>query len=223
MDNVVNQAASQAGMYIDQNMAMILKTTGYVIFALLVGFIVFGFYWFSLHKYKATIFPLYGAGKDDVFSVTKPYKNKFRWDKQRTTWIPLWPLFTRKAVEPFDSEFIYPVNTVYAVDLNGTISPMRININQTETEIRAQLNPAPYYIRNWESLQYRKNNVEFAEHTFWEDNKYMIFTIIICIAMMAFVALMVWIVLKRLDVSIETARDVGEQISKWDLSKIIPH
>jgi hypothetical protein len=55
--------------------------------------------------------------------------------------------------------------------------PGRISINQTDNELRAEINPVPYYVRNWQSLSIKKNAIEYAESGFWEENKYLFMTI----------------------------------------------
>jgi hypothetical protein len=120
-----------------------------------------------------------------VFSVGKEKNNRFKWIKNKTAWKKLWPLFNKNEIEPFDSEYMYPGNKVYAFDFNGVWIPGRINIGKTEEKFRAEINPVPHYVRNWQSLQYKKHAQEFAKHNFWEDNKQFIMavvTVAICCA-----------------------------------------
>jgi len=83
----------------------------------------------------------------------------------------MYPLFNKKDIEPFDQEFVYPGKQIYVFDLNGAWIPGRININKTEGKLRAEINPVPYYVRNWQSLEHKKNAQEFSEHDFWAENK----------------------------------------------------
>jgi len=133
-------------------------------------------------RIKATIFPLYGSGTDGVLSVGSPKKNSIKWVNKKTAWRSLWPLFNKVDREPFDSEMIYPGNRVYVFSLNDEWSPGRINIKQSEDEIRAEINPVPFVVRNWQSLTHKKNAMEFAQHTWWEDNK-MLVMVIVCTAL----------------------------------------
>jgi len=148
----------------------------------LVGVVLLGamftVYYMMQFTIKAEIFQLFGSGKDGVFSFAKPKKNRFKWIKKRSAWRPLFPLFNKKEVEPFDSEYIYPGKKVYAFELNDNIIPGRVNINKTEEELRCEINPVPYYVRNWQSLQHKKNAIEYAEHNFWQDNKMLIMGVI---------------------------------------------
>ena len=137
------------------------------------------FIWHMLSfRIKATIFPLYGSGKDGVFSVGLPKGNKIKWVNKKTAWRSLWPLFNKVDREPFDSEMIYPGNRIYVFSLNDEWSPGRININQSEEELRGEINPVPFVVRNWQSLTHKKNAMEFAQHSFWEENKMFIMTIV---------------------------------------------
>jgi len=138
-------------------------------------------YHISSFRIKATVFPMFGSGTDGVLSVGKPKGNQVKWVNKRTAWRSLWPLFNKIDREPFDDEYIYPGNRVYVFDMNGQWSPGRININVSEAKIRAEVNPVPHYIRNWQSLQHKKIMMEFAQPNFWEQNKMVITTMVCCV------------------------------------------
>lgn len=155
----------------------IIYWTGYGLLAILI---LVGFWFaaqFTQYKIKALIFPLYGSGKDGIFSIGKPKKNRIRWINSRTAWKSWYPLMNRKEREPFDTEFIYPGSLVYIFELNDEWLPGRINIKETENEIRGEINPVPYYVRNWQSLTHKKIAQQFAKKGFWEENKTIIMTI----------------------------------------------
>lgn len=126
---------------------------------------------------KATVVPMYGSGTDGVFSVGKPKKNRVRWVNHRTAWKSLFPLFNKIEREPFSTEFVYPGNQIFVFELENEWSPGRININQTEKEVRAEINPVPFCVRNWQSLTYRKHELEFAKLDFWSENKQLFITL----------------------------------------------
>jgi len=140
--------------------------------------ILYFIYYISSFRIKATIFPLYGSGKDGIFSVGLPKGNKVKWVNKKTAWRSLFPLFNRIDREPFDNEYIYPGRRIYVFSLNDEWSPGRININLTENQIRAEINPVPHYIRNWQALTHKKIQQEFSQQTFWEQNKMFIMTVI---------------------------------------------
>ena len=137
--------------------------------------IIIGIYYFTAFPINVTVFPLFGSGKDGIFSVGTKKKNKVKWINNRTAWRSMFPLFNHIDREPFDAEFIYPSKgkkkEVYAFDLNDYWSPGRININQTEDELRSEINSVPHHVRNWQSLQHKKNAEEFAKTGFWDQNK----------------------------------------------------
>lgn len=148
-----------------------------VLSVLLLG--VFGLaYYFLTFNIKVMVFPIYGSSKDGIFSVQKPKKNRVKWINKKTAWRKMWPIFNRQDVEPFDQEFIYPGNRVYAFELNNEWIPGRVNINESEKKLRAEINPVPYFVRNWQGLQYKQNALEYANPGWWDENKHLILGVI---------------------------------------------
>jgi len=181
-----------------------------------LGFSVAGWvvYHFMSFPYKMTIWSLYGSGKDGVFSFSKPKKNRVKWNKHKNAWIKLYPLFNKKEVEPFDSEYIYPVKQIYAFELNEELMPCRINVNQSEKEIRCEINPVPHAVRNWQSLQHKKNADEYADEGWWDQNKAYVYMLLAIIFSLALCGVTVWLTyqfasLGRDDVSALTAAIKG--------------
>ena len=175
---------------IDVNYASIISQTIYWIAYGLIGLLLIlgmvAAYFYLTHGIKATVFPLYGSGKDGTFSFGKPKTNKVKWTKKKTAWKSLFPLFNNKNREPFDQEYIYPGNRIYVFEINGEWIPGRININASEEKIRAEINPVPYYVRNWMAAEDKIDDSEFAREDFWTNNKMLIMTIIavgICCAL----------------------------------------
>jgi len=159
-----------------------------LIAALIVGIFIAGYYYINFNI-SATIFPIYGSGKDGVFTVGSPKKNKIKALKEGNMWQSLYPLFNKRRREPFDGEYIYHKGnkkTVYVFDFNGEWIPGRININYSEEQIRAQINPVPYWVRNWADAEKRINEIEFAHNDWWAENKsfvYMLISVAICCAL----------------------------------------
>lgn len=201
---------------------------------LMIGVIV-AFYFYLMYNIKVDVFPLYGSGRDGVFSIARRRGNRCAWNKARTAWKPLFPLFNRKEIEPFDQEYIYPGNRVYAFDLNGVWVPGRCNVSvnaedlsaekrekiekdlksyidskypdrkwcvgqvtipQSENQLRAEISPVPYYVRNWQSLQHKKNAVEYAEHNWWTDNKTLFIALMTGVACLVAVCVTVYFTYK---------------------------
>lgn len=184
----------------------ILFASGAILAVMVAG------YYYLTFRYSMTIFPLYGSGKDGVFSFGRPRGNRFKWNKRKTAWKQMLPLMNKKEIEPFDQEYIYPGNKLYAFEINNQLIPGRVNIElkpkdpnvslrekeaiedeinkllkirygetsfipcaveipQSEDEIRAKINPVPHHVREWQSLQHKKNALEFAETDWWSENK----------------------------------------------------
>lgn len=135
------------------------------------------YYLFSFNI-KAEVYKLYGSGRDGIYSFSKPQKNRVKWVKRKTAWRAMKPFFNKKDIEPFDQEYIYPGNTIKAFEFNGEWVPGRINIREDEETLKAEINPIPYYVRNWQSLKHKEHAQEFAEHNWWADNKYFIMVLV---------------------------------------------
>jgi len=160
-----------------QALGSVMYYVGIIFIAIIIIAALAAFMYAMKFKIKATVIPMYGSGKDGTFSFGKPKRNRVRWVNHRTAWQSLFPLFNKKEREPFDTEFVYPGNMVYIYELNDEWVPGRINIEQTEDAIRAEINPVPYYVRNWQSLTYRKHELEFAKLDFWTENKQLLVTL----------------------------------------------
>lgn len=178
----INAAIAQAVG--TQQFGSMIYWLGYALAGLLMILIFAVAYYLITFNYKVTVYPLYGSSKDGIFSVQQPKSNKVKWIKKHTAWRKMWPLFNNKDIEPFDAEYIYPGKRIIAFELNNEWIPGRININKDETHIRAEVNPVPYFTRNWQCLQYKQNAVDYANPGWWDENKNFILgiiTVAICI------------------------------------------
>jgi len=172
-------------------------------------------YHMSSFKIKATVFPMYGSGTDGVLSIGKPKGNSIKWVNKHTAWRSLWPLFNKIDREPFDSEYIYPGNRCYVFSLNDEWSPGRININCSEGKIRAEVNPVPHYIRNWQSLTHKKIQLEFAQESFWEKNKMIITTMVCCIFILVACLATVYFAYKFSTGSVQSSTALADAIKNF--------
>jgi len=168
----------------------------YGMLGLILVLAFFGIYHYLSFNIKADVFPMFGSGKDGVFSIGKMKRNRLKWTKNKTAWKKLWPLFGKGTVEPFDSEYIYPGKKVIVFELNNQWFPGRVNITQSESEIRGEINPVPYWVRNWESLEFKQNASDFAKHDFWTDNKTFIWMVLAAGICCAMVLITVWLTYK---------------------------
>jgi len=194
----------------------IMYWVGYVLLIIVILGLFVAIYFFLQFNIKAEVYTLYGSGKDGVYSFSKPVRNRVRWINKKTAWRAIFPLFNKKDIEPFDQEYIYPGKNIKAFDFNGEWIPGRINIKQNEDTLKAEINPIPYYVRNWQSLQHKKNAIEFAQHSFWDDNKTLIISLIAGVAILAAALVFVYITYKlagagRQDISALTSaiKDFG--------------
>jgi hypothetical protein len=158
-------------------LAKILYWIGYFLLAaiLCVAFLAAAMY--MQYTIKAQVFPLRGSAKKGAFAVGRAKANRFKPNKAGTAWRPLFPLFNNKEVEPFSPEYIYPQKKVYAFKLGDQYIPASLDVNTSGGEMQALITPVPHHIRNWQSLQHKKNAQEYAKHNFWEDNKNIIMTL----------------------------------------------
>lgn len=173
------------GGYVSQ----LLFWLGWGLVGILLVMAMFAVYYYFSFPFKINYWPLYGSGRDGVFSVDKQKSNRARKSKDESEWILMYPLFQTKAIEPFDSEYIYPGKACYAFDLNGILIPGRINIRETEDKLRAEVNPVTSSVKNWQMLRHKKHAIEFSERSWWDDNKAIIYGLIIgCACLIACVA-----------------------------------
>lgn len=159
------------------SLGTIMYYAGIFFLAIIIIAIFAAFIYITKFKIKATVIPLYGSGKDGIFSIGKPKKNRVKWVNHRTAWQSMLPLFNKKEREPFDTKHVYAGNQIWVFELNDEWVPGSINIPQTEESIKAEINPVPYYVRNWQSLTYRKHELEFAKLDFWSENKQLLITL----------------------------------------------
>jgi len=148
-----------------------------VMIIILTVFVAIGYY--LTFNIKCTYWPLVGSGNTTELSVGKRKTNRFKWNKSKTAWRAMFPLFNRKEVEPFDPKYVYHGKQTYAFMLGNVWIPGCINISPGENkDIQAEINPVPHYIRNWESVEFKKNAMEYAVKDWWSTNKAWVFALI---------------------------------------------
>ena len=174
----------------------IMYWVGYIFAGIvLIGAMGAVFYYMSF-PIKANIFQIYGSGKDGVFAFSKRTTNRVRWNNKKTGWQPMFPLFNKKQIQPFDSEYMYPGKQIYVFELNGEWMPGRINVTQGEDQLRCEINPVPYTVREWQSIEYKRNAIEYAEHNFWNDNRSLVVFLLCAVIIIAGAVATVWLTYK---------------------------
>ena len=184
---MVDVSEAVGTMVASQNFGSIIYWLGYGLLTVVLLGVFFMIYYLTSFNIKAQIWPIYGSAKDGIFSVQQPKFNRVKWIKKETAWRPMKPYFNRKEIEPFDAEYIYPGKRVYAFELNNEWIPGRVNINTTEDKMRAEINPVPYFVRNWQGIQYKQNAMEYANPGWWDENKNLVLgviTVAICMTAM---------------------------------------
>jgi hypothetical protein len=166
------------------------RWTLYIIGGLMVAGIAYiGLYLVSF-PIKCKYWPVYGSGKDGVLTPGKMKNNRFKKNKDGTAWIALYPIFKGKEIEPFDSEYIYPGNQVYAFYFNDVYHPGRIDVAD-EDKMRGTMRAVPHSARAWQSLQHKKNAIEYASGVF-DRNKMFIMTILTVLILCVLVGFTLW-------------------------------
>lgn len=157
----------------------------YVKIALIAG-IIFGGIILLVHvlsfRIKAIEIRLAGDGRRG-YSISKIKSNRFRWNKQKSSWRCLLPLFNKQQINPFDSNLMYTGNKVLAFKIGNEFIPGEIVLEKIDDKFIGSMKPIPYHLRNWQSVQEKINSVEFSKHNFWEDNKtllYGLITVVVC-------------------------------------------
>ena len=169
----------------------------WIFYGIILLAIMFVLYAFVLHSIRVTIFPLYGGMEDLTYSVGKKTWNRFRWNKTKTAWIALFPLFNRTEIQPFKPNYMYAGKNIFAFKLGETLVPASLEITTNEkSELTGKINPVPYYIRNWQSLTHKKNAQEFAERDWWSDNKTLISCLVAGLGILAAAIIVVYLTYK---------------------------
>ena len=174
-------------------MASIVYWIGYALIGVAVLAIFYLIYYMFSFKFKVMEIPVIGSGNDRSYSVGKFRSNKFKWNKKKTAWKALKPWFNKKEIEPFDSKYIYHGNTVYSFKMGEEHIPGCASITEDEdNNLITQINPVPYYIRNWQSLKHKEHAIEFAKHDWWSQNKGLMYVLIISGACLLMVGVTVY-------------------------------
>lgn len=152
----------------------ILKTIFYILFLVIIGVGGFFITYFSAFNVKVKEIILSGSGKDG-YIVSKFKNNRFKWNRAKSEWIPLYPLFNKNKVQPFDQKHVYSGNIVVAFKLGNEYIPGVIDTQTTSGQLT--ITPMPYHIKEWQMVQMRKNNEEFQKRDFWSQNKQAILSV----------------------------------------------
>jgi len=154
---------------------------GYGIGALMIIAVLAAFMYFMGFKYKMLYFPVRGNVNNNL-TVDRAKRNKFKWNKSKTAWKPLYPLFNKQQVEPFKNEYIYAGNQLYAFKVGENYLPAELAVNEVN---KFNIMPVSYSVKNWLAGQMKQNEIEFRKKSMWDENKTVflcLITVLVCMA-----------------------------------------
>lgn len=165
-------------------------------------------YYFITYNISGTIVPLYRSGEEGNYSFGKPKKQRFCWNKGRTHWKPLFPLFNKNEVKPFDA--VYPGNKVFGFEYNKTVYEAQLSLGTLDenNKVGGFIKPVPYAVREWQAFMYRKHEQEFAKSDWWSENKTLFIALACSLALL--VAALVFIYL-----TYKMAMPSRDMIGEW--------
>jgi len=190
---------------------------GWILYGLIILVIVCvlgaGAYYLSFN-YSVIEFPLYGSGKGTSLSVGKPRTNRIKWVNKKQAWRKMFPLFNKNDIEPFNDEYIYQGKKIIAFELGDKYIPGVIEIQTDGKTINNKIKPVPHYIRNWQSLEHKKNEIEFAKNDFWSENKYVFMVLVACAIAAAIVGVAIYFVTKMVQPNVDAMKGMTSAIEK---------
>lgn len=138
---------------------------------LFVAFAMFFIYHVTSYKIKATVLTLTGSGvTESKYTIGTIKTNRFRWNRNKTAWIALYPLFNKKEIEPFESKFIYHKNHVFAFSLpDGSFIPGNASLDSKEGQsLEMSINPIPKYLRRGEEVEMLNDEMQYNVKSGWD-------------------------------------------------------
>lgn len=132
-----------------------------------------------------------GDSNSEGLTIDKLKTNRAKWNKEKSAWILMKPFLSGKTIHPFDARDIYAGNTVYAFKMHEDYIPARILYNNNLKTI--SISPIPFYIKNWQQIELKQNEIEFAKSGWWEQNKFYLMTIICVGSCLALAAITIYL------------------------------
>lgn len=200
-------------------MGVIAKTMywlGYGLLCLIVMGALVAVYFYLQYNIRADVYPLCGGSREGVWSWAKRKTNRLKEVKGGNEWRPLWPLFNKLKIKPFNPENIYPGKRIIVFQYGKEWVPGEIGINKEGKDINAVIRPKPYHVQDWQSLKHREHAQEFAEHSFWEDNKYFFMVIITAGLCLVMVGLTVYFTYNYATGGLNAATGLAESLKNFN-------
>jgi len=176
-------------------MGQVVGWIGWFLMAVIVVLVIFGGFYFLSFPKKIRYYPLCASGKDGYYSFSKPKTNLARTGKDKR-WELLFPLFKGKKCDPFGDQYKLPGDNYHAIESNGTLIPMRVNVNKTADQLTAEINPVPDFVRSWQSMKHKENQLEFSKQDWWDMNKAYVYALLTAALCLAMCGLTVWLTYK---------------------------
>lgn len=171
-----------------------------------MGVLVLCFMYVARFRIKATVFEVVGSGNGDQLAVGKKKYQRFRWNRKKTAWVPLFPLFGKQDIEPFSTENVYANNNIIALRMpDQTYIPVKIQLSDKVgkknekgeplalKEMISEMNPVPHYLRKWNEIEIQQDEIEFQSQNFWEQNKAIIVTIVVAFLCLLLVGITIYL------------------------------
>lgn len=203
----IDEITNVLSQYVPSAAAIILWSS-YILLG--TAFIVAGFfiYYLSSFNYKIKYWEVIGETNQEGLTIDKLKSNRAKWNKDKTAWILMKPVFAGKTIHPFDVRDIYVGKTVYAFKFHDEYLPARIMLNEKVGTI----NPVPFYIKNWQHIELKQNEIEFQKSGWWEQNKFYLLTIITVACCLGLAAVTVYLTFRFATPAKEEIRSLTEAI-----------
>jgi len=173
--------------------AQIIYWTGWTLLAFILSALIFGIAYYFTFPLKVTVWKVYGDPNKNQVAFGKPKSNRCRWNKSKTAWVKLWPLLKQQQVKPFPPEVMYQGNNCVAYEYGNQWYPVKHDFSESKGIF---MKPIPYEIRQWQALQHKRIAMEYANHTFWDDNKILIISLIVAAINLALVGATIYFTYK---------------------------
>ncbi len=181
-------AFSQILFYVGWSLAVI------VIFGM---FAAVGYLW--TFNIKVRINTLVGTTQDSMFSVSRTKSNRVKIIKINGVdkWKPLWPLMNKITHPIFDSKYIYKKGYVECFEVGKDWVPMVMDVNKKGNNVSdISLSAVPHHVREYQSLKYKQNALDFAKESFWDQNKNFILGVLTVLVCCVLCGITIWLSFK---------------------------
>lgn len=206
LTSVLNQLGISTGGFVGQ----ITSVLFYVVVALGVAGCAYAVAYFSAFPIKVVEFVLAGSGKKTKdMHIVNIKSNRAKWNRKKTAWQFMFPLFSKKEHPPWPDELQYN-KKILAYKIGDQYIPAKADVMGHSGLL--EVTPAPAHIKEWQIMERKINASEFAEQGFWAENKVHIITILAVAFCCALGALTVWLTYRFAAGESVAIKDLAESI-----------